>query len=126
MMTYDEALGFIHGATRVGARDGFVRMERILEIIGNPHHKLKFVHVAGTNGKGSTATMTANILTRAGYKTGLFVSPYVVDFRERIQLNGQLIPKDELRVDVWFEPESMTPTHAELISDGYPAIIKED
>ena len=96
MMTYDEALGFIHGATRVGARDGFARMERILEIIGNPHHKLKFVHVAGTNGKGSTATMTANILTRAGYKTGLFVSPYVVDFRERIQLNGQLIPKDEL------------------------------
>ncbi len=96
MMTYDEALAFIHGATRVGARDGFARMERILEIIGNPHHKLKFVHVAGTNGKGSTATMTANILTRAGYKTGLFVSPYVVDFRERIQLNGQLIPKDEL------------------------------
>ena len=96
MMTYDEALAFIHGATRVGARDGFARMERILEIIGNPHHQLKFVHVAGTNGKGSTATMTANILTRAGYKTGLFVSPYVVDFRERIQLCGQLIPRDEL------------------------------
>jgi len=96
MMTYDEALAFIHGATRVGARDGFARMERILEIIGNPHHKLKFVHVAGTNGKGSTATMTANILTKAGYKTGLFVSPYVVDFRERIQLCGQLIPKDAL------------------------------
>ena len=96
MMTYDEALAFIHGATRVGARDGHARMERVLEIIGDPHRKLKFIHVAGTNGKGSTATMTANILTRAGYKTGLFVSPYVVDFRERIQLCGQLIPKDEL------------------------------
>ena len=62
MMTYEEALGFIHGATRVGARDGFARMERMLEILGNPHHKLKFIHVAGTNGKGSTATMTASVL----------------------------------------------------------------
>ncbi|MBQ2691625.1 MAG: bifunctional folylpolyglutamate synthase/dihydrofolate synthase [Clostridia bacterium] len=95
-MTYDEALNWIHGATRIGARDGFARIERVLELAGDPHKRLKFVHVAGTNGKGSTATMTANILTRAGYKTGLFISPYVVDFRERIQLCGQLIPRDEL------------------------------
>ena len=110
MMTYEEALGFIHGATRVGARDGFARMERMLEILGNPHHKLKFIHVAGTNGKGSTATMTANILTRAGYRTGLFISPYVVDFRERIQLNGRLIPKEELAAAV----EALQPAFAQV------------
>ncbi|MEA4921452.1 MAG: folylpolyglutamate synthase/dihydrofolate synthase family protein [Clostridiaceae bacterium] len=95
-MTYEEALSFIHGATRTGARDGFGRITRALEIIGNPQKRLKFVHVAGTNGKGSTATMTANVLTAAGFKTGLFISPYVVDFRERIQLDGQFIPKADL------------------------------
>lgn len=110
MMTYEAALGFIHGATRVGARDGFARMERMLEILGNPHHKLKFIHVAGTNGKGSTATMTANILTRAGYRTGLFISPYVVDFRERIQLDGRLIPKEELAAAV----EALQPAFAQV------------
>lgn len=94
-MKYEEALEFIHGATRVGSRD-FSRISRLLEIMGQPQKKLRFVHVAGTNGKGSTATMAANILTRAGYKTGLFISPYVVDFRERIQIDGQLIPKEEL------------------------------
>ena len=95
-MTYEEALNFIHGATRTGARDGFGRIKRVLEVLGNPQKKLKFVHIAGTNGKGSTATMTSNVLAEAGYKTGLFISPYVVDFRERIQLNGHLIPKEEL------------------------------
>lgn len=99
-MTYEEALSFIHGATRTGARDGFGRITRALEIVGNPQKRLRFVHVAGTNGKGSTATMTANVLTSAGFKTGLFISPYVVDFRERIQLNGQLIAKDELTLAV--------------------------
>ena len=95
-MRYEEALNFIHGATRTGARDGFARMERMLELMGQPQKKLRFVHIAGTNGKGSTATMTANILHDAGYKTGLFISPYVVDFRERIQLDGEMIPQQEL------------------------------
>ncbi len=98
-MKYEDALEFIHGATRVGSRD-FSRIGRMLEIIGNPQKKLRFVHVAGTNGKGSTATMTANVLINSGYKTGLFVSPYVVDFRERIQLDGRLIPKEELAAAV--------------------------
>ncbi len=95
-MTYEKALEFIHGATRAGARDGLGRMRRVLEIIGSPQKRLKFVHVAGTNGKGSTCTMTAAILTAAGYKTGLFISPYVVDFRERIQINGEMIGKQQL------------------------------
>ena len=95
-MTYEEALGFIHGATRVGARDGFARMERMLEILGNPHHKLKFIHVAGTNGKGSTTTMIASALTAGGFRTGRFISPYILEFRERMEIDGEMIPRERL------------------------------
>ena len=61
-------------------------------MLGDPHKKLKFIHIAGTNGKGSTAAMTASILRKAGYKTGLFTSPYIYRFNERIQVDGQQIP----------------------------------
>lgn len=67
---------------------------KIVEILGNPHRKLKCIHVAGTNGKGSSSHMLAAILQQAGYKTGLYTSPHLVDFRERIKINGKMIPKN--------------------------------
>ncbi|MBE6994793.1 MAG: bifunctional folylpolyglutamate synthase/dihydrofolate synthase [Ruminococcaceae bacterium] len=95
-MKYEDALSYIHNATRQGGHQGFGRVRRALELLGEPQKKLRFVHVAGTNGKGSTCTMTARVLQQAGYRTGLFISPYVIDFRERIQLNGEMIPRQEL------------------------------
>ena len=71
-------------------------MRKLMEILGDPQDDLKFIHIAGTNGKGSTACMTANILTKAGYKTGLFTSPYLQKFNERIRIDGKCIPDCEL------------------------------
>lgn len=68
------------------------RMERLMHALGDPQKKLKFVHIAGTNGKGSTACLTASVLKCAGYKTGLFTSPHLIDFGERIRVNGEFIP----------------------------------
>jgi len=96
MMDYESVLEYIHGSSRVGARTGFTRIRRVLELLGNPENKVKFVHIAGSNGKGSTASMTESVLRAAGYRTGLFVSPFITDYRERIQAMGRLITKDEL------------------------------
>ena len=77
MMNLNEALDYIHNLYRKGSVPGLHRMQQMLEMMGNPQKKLKFIHIAGTNGKGSTAAMTASILTNAGYKTGLITSPYI-------------------------------------------------
>ena len=95
-MTYQEALDFIPSMHRLGKKAGLSKITQLMEYLGNPQKQLKFVHVAGTNGKGSTTTMTAHALTQAGYKTGLFISPYILNFRERMQIDGQLIPEEEL------------------------------
>ena len=87
-----DALNYIHGLYRKGARPGLFREQQLLKLLGNPEKELKFVHIAGTNGKGSTAAMTASVLHKAGYKTGLFTSPYIYRFNERIQLAGGQIP----------------------------------
>lgn len=76
---------------------GLERTQLLMEKLGRPQDSLKFVHVAGTNGKGSTCVYTANILQAAGLTTGMFTSPYIETFEERIQVNGQLIPMDELK-----------------------------
>ena len=68
----------------------------LLELLGNPHHNFKSVHVAGTNGKGSTSHMLASIFQEAGYKTGLYTSPHLRDFRERIRINGEMIPEENV------------------------------
>lgn len=94
-MTFEKAEKYIHSFTRFGSQLGLKRMKKLLEIIGNPQDKLKFVHVAGTNGKGSTVTMCSCVLQDAGYKTGLYISPFVVDFRERFQINGKMISKTD-------------------------------
>lgn len=93
-MEYDEALAFIHSRRHGGPDLG--RMRVILDRLGAPDRELKFVHVAGTNGKGSVCAYMANILRCSGYKTGLFTSPFVRRFNERIQVNGEDIPDTEL------------------------------
>ena len=95
-MNYIEAIEYIHSIPRFIRPLGNAKLERLLDVMGNPHKRLKFVHVAGTNGKGSVCAMTAEILKRAGYKTGLFTSPFIVVFNERIQINNELIPDDAL------------------------------
>ena len=72
------------------------RNPKCLALLGEPQKKLRFIHIAGTNGKGSTTAMCASILREAGYRTGMFVSPYVLTFRERIQVDGQMIPEEEM------------------------------
>ena len=95
-MTYREAVEGINSALRFGIKPGLERVRWLLEAFGNPQEKLQFVHVAGTNGKGSTAAYTASILQQAGFRTGLYTSPYVCDFCERIRLDGKPIPRRSL------------------------------
>lgn len=77
-------------------KTNLIPMRRLAEQMGNPQDRLRFVHVAGTNGKGSTCAMLASMLQAAGYRTGRFVSPYILEFRERIQINGEMIPEADL------------------------------
>ena len=72
------------------------RVNKLLDNLGNPHKKGRFVHVAGTNGKGSVSAMIASALTQSGYKTGLYTSPHLITFRERIKINGDMISEDEV------------------------------
>jgi len=95
-MTYPETLEYIHSLKQFGVAPGLHRISRLMELLGNPQNNLKCVHIAGTNGKGSTAAMLSTVLRQAGYKTGLFISPYVLEFRERMQINGQMISQEEL------------------------------
>ena len=90
-MDYTQALEYILSLVPRGIHLGLTRMRALCSAIGNPQRKLKFVHVAGTNGKGSTCAMLSNVLTEAGYTTGLFISPAVVDYREALQVNGEMI-----------------------------------
>ncbi len=95
-MTYEEALNKISSLLRFGMKPGLERVEKLLELLGSPQDKLKFVHVAGTNGKGSTCSLISSVLKKSRYKTGLYTSPYVTDFCERMQINGEMIPHDDL------------------------------
>ena len=96
MMNINEALQYIHSVSWTGTKPGLARVAELLRRIGNPERELKFVHIAGTNGKGSTAAMLASVLRAAGYRTGLYTSPYITRFNERIQVNGEQIPDDDL------------------------------
>ncbi len=95
-MTYEEAIAYIHGMYWRGSKLGLTRTIELCGLLGDPQKTLRFIHVAGTNGKGSTCAMLSRILCAEGYKTGLFVSPYVDRFNERIQLNNTPIPDDDL------------------------------
>ena len=95
-MTYNEALEYIHSRPRMKNTDNRKAMRLLLELLGNPQDKLNIVHIAGTNGKGSCAKMLSNVLHCAGYKTGLNISPFVIDFRERFTINGEFISEENL------------------------------
>ena len=89
-MTYDEAIIKIKNLEKLGCKPGLLRIKKILKFMGDPEKSLKFIHVAGTNGKGSVSYMLASILKENGYKTGLYISPSINDFTERISINGEI------------------------------------
>lgn len=95
-MTYQEAMEKIDSLLVFGARPGLTNITKLLQLMGNPQDKLKYVHIAGTNGKGSVSNMTAKILTAAGYKTGLFTSPHITGFGERIRINNECISEQAI------------------------------
>ena len=93
-MNYIESVNYIHSLLKFGIRPGLNGMDALLHLLGEPHKHLKYVHVAGTNGKGSTSTAISNVLIEAGYNVGLYTSPYVTDFLERVQYNGKPIDRE--------------------------------
>ncbi len=95
-MNYNEAVEYIHSRPRMKSSDDRKALRKLLRLMGNPQDNLKYIHIAGTNGKGSCAAMSANILKQAGYKVGMNISPFVVEFTERFQINGEYIPKETL------------------------------
>lgn len=95
-MNYTDTLNYIHSLGNFGLPAGLDRMTAVLKAIGNPQKNIKAVHIAGTNGKGSVSAMLSSVFKTAGYKTGLFISPYIIDFRERIQINGEYISQSDL------------------------------
>ena len=119
-MNVNEAIEYIHSVCWKGTVPGLGRTQALLKLMGNPEKKLKFVHIAGTNGKGSTASMTASILQQAGYRVGLYTSPYIYRFHERMQVNGVEISDEDLcAVTEYVKPlaDSMaeSPTEFELV-----------
>ena len=95
-MTPQEAIDYIEQYTWSTTRLGLERTQELLRALGDPQKKLKFIHVAGSNGKGSTCAMLAAIMQAAGYRTGLYISPYIQDFCERMQVDGQNVPGETL------------------------------
>lgn len=120
-MNYNEALTYIHSVCWKGSIPGLSRTRELLGRLGDPQKKLKFVHIAGTNGKGSTAAMLDAILRAAGYRSGLYTSPFITCFNERMQVNGEMISDGELAEiteEVKPHAEAMTdhPTEFELVT----------
>ena len=102
-MTYQQTLDFLYNSLPVfqhvggsAYKAGFDNIVALEEALGNPHRKIRSVHVAGTNGKGSVSHMVASTLTAAGYRTGLFTSPHLKDFRERIRIDGRMISEEDV------------------------------
>ena len=102
---YHAALDYLYSFTNYEQQSGYTynadrfdlgRVHRLMALLGNPHHKYASVHIAGTKGKGSTSAMVASILRAAGYRTGLYTSPHLHTFRERIQIDGALIPEEQI------------------------------
>ena len=120
-MNYEEALEYIHGISWTFCKPGLERISALCKALGDPQKKLKFIHIAGTNGKGSTSAMLESVLRESGYKTGLFTSPYIRTFNERMRVDGENISDGELaEITEYVRPfaDAMTdkPTEFELIS----------
>ena len=124
-MRYEEAMKYITEVGNFGSNYGLERTYKLLEYLSNPEKDLKFIHIAGTNGKGSTTSMIAEILMGAGYKVGMYTSPFIEEFEERIQINRNNIPKEKLAslmdevkaaVDKVIEDGYSHPTEFEIIT----------
>ena len=124
-MRYDEAMKYITEVGNFGSNYGLERTYKLLEYLDNPEKDLKLIHIAGTNGKGSTTSMITEILIGAGYKVGMYTSPFIEEFEERIQINRNNIPKeilatlmDEIKiaVDKVIEDGYNHPTEFEIIT----------
>lgn len=121
MMTYEEAIEYIHGVSNFFCKPGLDRIRELCFGLGDPQKNLRFIHVTGTNGKGSVCSMLNSVLCEAGYKVGLFTSPYVLEFNERMRVNGENIPNDRLaalteKVKAVAEKMADRPTEFELIT----------
>ncbi|WP_297635582.1 folylpolyglutamate synthase/dihydrofolate synthase family protein [uncultured Clostridium sp.] len=95
-MNYIEAMEYIHKIGNFGSNYGLERVEKLLELLGNPHKSLKIIHIAGTNGKGSTTSMITSLLMAEGYSVGMYTSPFLEVFEERVQINRKNISKEDL------------------------------
>ncbi len=120
-MKKEEAINYIHSINWTFCKPGLERTQELTEMLGNPQNSLKFIHVAGTNGKGSFCSMLSNVLIEAGYRVGLYTSPYIKSFNERMQINGEMISDTELsEITEEVKPiaEKMTdkPTEFELVT----------
>ncbi|HWQ79735.1 MAG TPA: folylpolyglutamate synthase/dihydrofolate synthase family protein [Anaerovoracaceae bacterium] len=124
-MTYEETLDRIHSFQKYGSRLGLERMSRLMELLGSPQEHMKVIHVAGTNGKGSVCRYLYSVLQENGYQTGLYTSPYLERFTERMEYNGSEIPKEDLirytervleTVDAMLAEGMESPTEFELIT----------
>ncbi len=120
-MNYNEAIEFIHSVNNYFCKPGLQRIKALCDFLGNPQDDLKFIHVAGTNGKGSFCSMLTSILKSAGYKVGTYTSPYILDFNERISINNNPIPDDELsklcdKIKPFCDNATDKPTEFEVIT----------
>ena len=125
-MTYPETIDYLYGIRLFGQKLGLETMRYLLRLMGDPQSRLRFIHIAGTNGKGSVAAMLHAVLSKAGYKTGLYTSPHLVSFCERFQINGQPIAEaDVVRLveqikplleRVAAHPEFRAPTFFEVVT----------
>lgn len=124
-MNYNEALKYIHESHKFGIRLGLDNIKKLLELLDNPQDKLKIIHVAGTNGKGSTCSFISTILKESGYKVGLYTSPFLETFTERIRVNGENIPKDEVgnivslikeKIEIMVNEGYSCPTEFEIVT----------
>ncbi len=95
-MNYNEALNYIHSLGMFSHPAGLGRIKKVLAALGNPQNSFKSIHIAGTNGKGSVCALVSSVFKAAGFKTGSFISPFIIDFRERIQINGEYISEGDL------------------------------
>ncbi|HHW57059.1 MAG TPA: bifunctional folylpolyglutamate synthase/dihydrofolate synthase [Clostridia bacterium] len=114
-MTYEEAINYIHGTYKFGIKLGLENIRRLLSYMGNPEKGLKIIHVAGTNGKGSTSAFISSILQQAGYKVALYTSPYLEEFEERMRINGGNISREKLIYYVKY----IKPIISQMVEVGY-------
>jgi dihydrofolate synthase/folylpolyglutamate synthase len=124
-MNYEQAIEFIHSTYKFGSKLGLQNITKLTELLGNPQNSYKIIHIAGTNGKGSTSNMIHDVLMASGYKAGLFISPYLEEFTERIQVNKQHIDKDSLaritqlvkeKIDIMIKEGYNHPTEFEVVT----------